>query len=149
MAKMDSKALPQRASRALWYHEYATRTYYVEVRWPLIATGLESLVHTDRNNSGLQFRRRVSKIAAEIGLTPFGVEQAARAYDLRSGLAHGQQLGGFTGPDRELYDLMESVLRRAILKSMEDEEFADTLNDDQKIRERWPLGQGNPHQEPH
>lgn len=139
MARMDAKALPSRASRALWYYEYATRTYYVEVRWTLVSTGLESLVHTDRRDSGDQFRRRVSQIASELGVTNFDINEAARAYDLRSSLAHGQQLGGFVGPNRELYDRMESVLRGAILRSMEDREFADTLNDDQKIRERYPL----------
>ena len=89
-------------------------------------------------NSG----RGCHKLRRKSELTKFSISEAkARAYDLRSGLAHGQQLGGFVGPDREIYDRMESVLRGAILRSMEDEEFANTLNDDQKIRERWPIEQ--------
>ncbi len=139
IAKMDSKPIPSRASRALWYHDYATRTYYVEVRWTLVATALESLVRVERNRSTLQFKKRVPQIATEIGVAHFGLAEAGRAYDLRSRLAHGQQLGGFTGPDRDLYDRMETVLRCAILRSIEDNEFAETLGDDQKIKKRWPL----------
>ncbi len=139
IAKTDSKPLPPRPSRALWYHEYATRTYYVEVRWTLVATALESLVHVGRSRSTRQFKKRVSQMAKEIGVAHFGLAEAERAYDLRSRLAHGQQLGAFTGPDRELYDLMETVLRCAILRSIEDDEFAETLRDDQKIKRRWPL----------
>ena len=31
LARIDSKPLPPRATRAFWYHEYAVRTYYVEL----------------------------------------------------------------------------------------------------------------------
>lgn len=139
IAKLDSRPLPARATRALWYHEYTTRTYYVELRWIYVSTGLEAMVHVGREYSGLQFRERVSQMAKELGLPKFGTAEAGRAYHLRSQLAHGQQLGGFTGPDRELYDSMETVLRCALLRSIEDEEFADTLGNDQEIKKRWPV----------
>ncbi len=96
-------------------------------------------MHIDREYSGLQFRERVSQIAKELGVAKFGPAEAKQAYHLRSQLAHGQQLGGFTGPDRELYDSMETVLRCALLRSIEDDEFANTLEDDQRIKKRWPV----------
>ena len=39
---MAAVTLPFRLSRAFWYHEYAARTYYGEVRWVLVCTALES-----------------------------------------------------------------------------------------------------------
>jgi hypothetical protein len=139
LARMDSKPLPPRANRALWYHEYAVRTYYVELRWVYVATALESLVHVSRESSGRQFRERVSQMAAELGVANFGPDEAKQAYHLRSQLAHGQLLGGLAAPDRQLYDLMETVLRAALLKSIEDVGFSDTLGDDQKIKKRWSV----------
>jgi hypothetical protein len=139
LARISSKPLPPRATRALWYHEYAVRTYYVELRWVFVATALESLVHVSREFSGLQFRERVAQIAAELGVPSFGVAEAKQAYHLRSQLAHGQQLGGLAPADRQLYDSMEEVLRKALLRSIEDDVFAETLGDDQKIKKRWPV----------
>jgi hypothetical protein len=139
LARTDSRPLPSRANRALWYHEYAVRTYYVELRWVYVATALESLVHVSREFSGLQFRERVSQMAAELGVPNFGIGEAKQAYHLRSQLAHGQQLGGLAPADRQLYDSMEAVLRNALLRSIEDDDFADTLGDDQKIKKRWPI----------
>jgi len=56
----------------------------------------------------------------------------SRSYPLRSQLAHGQQLGGLAPADRQLYDSMEAVLRNALLRSIEDDDFADTLEDVQE-----------------
>jgi len=137
--RVDSSALPDRASRALWYHEYAARTYYVEVRWNLVSTALEALVHVEKFMSTRQFKSRVSQLAQELGVTGFGVAEAERAYDLRSRLAHGQSLGGISDPDRALYESMELTLRLAILRSTEDDQFAAILRNDEEIRKRWPL----------
>ena len=41
-------ALPERLNRAFWYNEYAARTYFADVRWTMVATALEALIHTDR-----------------------------------------------------------------------------------------------------
>ena|SRR5215469_1207228 len=57
LAKLDLSPMPERASRALWYHEYAIRTYYVEIRWVLVATALEALVHVERHPSTRQFTK--------------------------------------------------------------------------------------------
>jgi hypothetical protein len=78
-------------------------------------------------------------MAVEVGVHSFGSAEAKQAYHLRSQLAHGQQLGGLAPADRQLYDSMEAVLRNALLRSIEDDEFAGTLSDDQRIKKRWPI----------
>ncbi len=40
---MAAVKLPVRVSRAFWYHEYAARTYYGEVRWVLVCTACSRL----------------------------------------------------------------------------------------------------------
>lgn len=56
-----SVSLPPRVQRALWNHEYAFTIQWMEVRWTVVATALESLIHTDRRRSTKQFIDRVSK----------------------------------------------------------------------------------------
>jgi len=136
---LDSNPLPDRASRALWYHEYAVRTYYVEIRWVLVATALEAIVHVDRDRSTQQFKCRVSQLANELGVTGLDISEAQRAYEHRCSLAHGQKLGQISEPDRKLYEAMESTLRLAILRAIEDEQFAALLTNEHEIRKRWPL----------
>jgi hypothetical protein len=137
--RFDSAPPPERASRALWYHEYATRTYYVEVRWNLVSTALEALVHVEKFESTRQFKSRVTQVARELGVTGFGLTEADSAYDLRSRLAHGQGVRGISDPERALYESMELILRLAVLRAIEDDKFAAILGNDEEIRKRWPL----------
>lgn len=139
LKKLDSSPLPERASRALWYHEYAVRTYYVEIRWVLVATALEALVHVEKYQSTQQFKVRVSQLANELGVTGLGLADAERAYMHRSTLAHGQKLEQLSDPDKRLYESMEKALRLAILKAIEDDKFAGVLSDPEEIKKRWPL----------
>jgi hypothetical protein len=39
-------SFPRRVSRALWYYDYAQKTNYADLRWTMIATALEALIHT-------------------------------------------------------------------------------------------------------
>jgi len=137
--KLYSSPLPERASRALWYHEYAVRTYYIEIRWVLVATGLEALIQAGHERSTRRFKCRVSQLASELGVTGLGISEATRAYQHRSTLAHGQQFGQLSSPDRELYQSMEKTLRLAILRAIEDDAFASVLKDSHKIKARWPI----------
>lgn len=139
LQKLHSCPLPDRASRALWYHEYAVRTYYIEIRWVLIATGLEALVHVEQHGSTRQFKCRVSQLASELGVPGLGIAEAERAYVHRSTLAHGQHLGQLSSPDRQLYDSMEATLRLAIIRAIEDGKFASVLKDSEEIKKRWPI----------
>ena len=139
MRRLNASPLPDRASRALWYHEYAVRTYYVEIRWVLVSTALEALIHVGKRDSGRQFKSRVSQLANELGVRGFGVAEAEAVWSHRSTLAHGQMLGQLSEPDRRLYELMEMTLRLAIPHALEDDQFAATLKDGEEIKKRWPI----------
>jgi hypothetical protein len=139
LKRLHASPLPDRASRALWYHEYAVRTYYVEIRWVLVATGLEALVHVEPQRSTRQFKCRVSQLAKELGVGGLGLSQAERAYVHRSTLAHGQKLGQLSDADRKLYESMETTLRVAVLKAIEDDKFSAILSDPAEIKKRWPI----------
>jgi hypothetical protein len=137
-------SLPQRILNALWYHEYAARTYYLDHRWTFVCTALEALIHTDRGGSTMQFKKRVSKLASELGVT-LSENEADRAYDLRSGLAHGTSFlststsRGATSDQIDWYDRLEDTLRLAILRAMQDRRFADVFMDDDQIRVKWVI----------
>lgn len=135
--------LAQRVHAAFWHHEYAARTYYINYRWTLVCTGLEALIHTDRGRSTEQFVRRVPALASALGI-PISETLADEAYDVRSRLAHGLSLlatGGSGPPESQvkLYDLLEDILRLAVLRCMRDPEFASIFQDEYAIRARWPL----------
>src|SRR5271165_133689 len=110
--------VPARITRALWYNELTARNYHADVRWVLIATALESLIHTSRNGSGHQFRTRTAKMAVAVGLPAFTEAEALRFYDLRSHLAHGQETGQLTPVNYPLYCLGEDVLRKVIARAI-------------------------------
>jgi len=133
--------LPPRVHNALWHHEYAARTYYINHRWLFVCTGLEALVHTERHGSTKQFSKRVPALAAELGIS-ISAGDAEEAYDVRCRLAHGLSLlekepGGPSPSQVQLYERIEDILRLAVLRSMRDSRFADIFHDDKSIRTRW------------
>jgi len=130
-------SVPTRVSRALWYFEMAARNYFANVRWPLISTGLEALIHTERERSGHQFRTRTAKLATYLGLTTFTVDSALNFYDLRSQLSHGQGVGTLSSKEYELYRLAEDVLRGILLRSIMDKSLASTFADNTSIVSNW------------
>lgn len=138
LAALDSKNLPSRVSRALWQYEYAVRTYYVEVRWTLVATGLEALVHTDRKQSTRQFKVRVSKMATDLEID-FSEADAGNTYDIRSRLAHGGGFASLKPANRDLYGRMENTLRKALLRAIGDPSFSCVFDSDYNIRNKWPI----------
>lgn len=142
LVPLMSQALPPRVHNALWHHEYAVRTYYLDYRWTLVCTGLEALVHTDRGRSTTQFKRRVPQLASELGIS-ISEADADEAYDSRSRLAHGDSFlvtGASQRPSTsqlQLYDRLEDTLRKALLRSMRDKSFGDIFRDDNRIRKYW------------
>ena len=133
-----STALPPRVRRALWDHEYAAAIKWIDVRWTIIATALESLVHTDRFQSTRQFVNRVTALANRVGVG-FSRQDSQDAYDNRSSLAHGQDLSNTDPPTTALYCRMEEVLRVAIRTAIEDDNFRDIFLDENRIRREFPL----------
>jgi len=147
LASTPWTALPDRLRRALWHHELASAQSELDVRWTLICTALEALVHTDRLKSTKQFTTRLPLLAIEVGISGFSASDAERTYEYRSRLAHGGTLADVrrgtpahvameTIP---LYRMMEDILREALKKSLIDPEYAAIFNNDDAIRSHWPL----------
>ena len=136
--------LPPRVHNALWHHEYAVRTYYLDHRWTLVCTGLEALVHTDTVMNTAQFTRRVPKLASELGIS-LSEADANDAYDLRCRLAHGVSFlstatsQGASTSQIQLYDRLEDTLRLAVLQGTRGKSFGDIFRNDDQIRDRWPI----------
>lgn len=138
----DSKAIrPPRVTRALWFHEYTARTYYLDLRWVLVVTGLEALISVDDHRSRQQFRTRTVGLASRCGI-PWTDEDAKVAYGLRSKLAHGQHVSNSTAEDHALYRRMETVLRTALREALLNPAFGSIFADDNQIRAEWPLPSG-------
>jgi len=138
-APLQQPAFPPRVSRALWYFDYAQRTYYADLRWTLIATAMEALVHTGKSDSTRHFKHRVPALASEVGAKTLTKSEAGLAWDFRSRLSHGDGfLVAMPQADISLYDKLEETLRLAILKAFLEPSFASVFTDDEKIAKRWP-----------
>ncbi|MBI2072373.1 MAG: hypothetical protein HYT81_04935 [Gemmatimonadetes bacterium] len=139
VARLPLSHLPPRVWRAFWYHEYSARTRYVDVKWTLISTALEALVHTERSRSTAQFTVRVPAVAGELTGCNFSKADAEIAYEFRSRLSHGQGLGELDDNARRVYQRMEAVLRRVVVRAILEAEFAQVFAAEDGIRSRWPL----------
>lgn len=134
--------LPGRIHNAYWHHEYAMRTYYVDHRWVFVSTGLEALMNTSFYKGKKKFVSRVSRLAQMEGIV-FSDAELERAYDLRSGLVHGQQFlsdqsNRLSDAEYSLYDKLEETLRRVLLHAFEDRTFAACFNGPQSIDNLLP-----------
>lgn len=126
---------PDRVQRAAWFHEYASRTEHVPVRLTLAVTGIEALVHVERQRSTRQFVAGACGLALDAGLT-FSEADATSAYDQRSRSAHGATVLAEASP---LLISVETILRAAIKRALVDPEYASTFGEDANIRTRFPL----------
>lgn len=136
--RMTTATLPVRVSRAFWYHEYAARTYYGEVRWVLVCTALESLLNTDPYHSGAQFKGRVPLVASSVQVA-MSDDEATKAWAMRSHLSHGGGTGKLTTEEEEIHKKLEMLLRSILKKAILDNGFALIFGDDNRIRASWPI----------
>jgi len=137
--KYKNSNLPTRIRQASWYLEYIFRSYHLDIRWPLLCTALESLIHTDKYKSTRQFSKRVSRLANEVGIQNFDETKAEQAYDYRSRLVHGQLLRDLKEYDAELYIGMEEILRKVLKLSIISNSFAKVFSSEASIKKRWPI----------
>lgn len=136
----DQEKLPKRVKRAMWYFEYASWTWYVDIRWTLITTALEALIHTDerkRKGQGVtnQFIERLMKLSKKIVDLNLTRKQLKDMYNYRSGIAHGQGLEKFNEKERSLYIIMENSLRTIVKKAILNDKFAEIFKNDDSIRQ--------------
>jgi len=143
----DPQSLPERVKRAMWHYEYAASVYWVDLRWTLLVTALESLIHTDERalprkkqaGANTQFIGRLLTLAGRVPGLELDPEDLAAMYELRSGLAHGQSLpGGMSPGTRDLYLHMESALRSILITAIRDPAVAALFASDSVVREELP-----------
>jgi hypothetical protein len=138
-----SKAMHPRVHRAYWNHEQAMRAYYLDTRWNLVVSGLESLITVEDRHVRHQFVRRVGKLSNEFTVD-LSDQELHSAYTLRSKLAHAQSfLYGLhsvlpASEHRPLYDKLESLLRAVVRKCFLDEAFGNSFANDAAVRNWWP-----------
>jgi hypothetical protein len=141
--------LPERVRRAFWRVEYATWQRYADVALPMIVGGLEALAKIGRRDLTLQFKRRVSALAGEVGVEGVDEDFCGRLYDGRSDWVHGSHVQLFdpaetdgTDPEQRqvIADIekLQATLRRALRRAVEDPEFRAIFDSDEMIAEHWP-----------
>jgi len=133
----QSNSLLRPVSTCLWYYEYCSWQKYIDIRWTLVSTALESIVHTGRHHSTRQFTVRIPKLAEAVGMI-IQEKEAEQFYDLRSNLVHSG-LGDLSTDNQRLYCLMEELLRRVIKYSIINPKFSAFLADCNQIQNAWPL----------
>jgi hypothetical protein len=139
----ETKPMHKRIHRAYWNHEYAMRSYYLDMRWTIVVSGLESLVSVfnGKGGTGKQFREGVGKLASELKVI-FGPNELKIAWDMRSQIAHGQDfLHSVTvlpqNQHTDLYRKLEEVLRSAVRRCLLDDMFAKRFQDDATVEKEW------------
>jgi hypothetical protein len=139
-----SKELHRRVHRARWQHEYAMRSHYMDIRWPFVVAGLEALICVGDDEVARQFCERVQQLADECHVS-FSAGELRTAYKMRSKLVHAESFLSGLGtilPENEhldLYERLESVLRKTVLHCLLDETFGDHFRDDAAVEARWPF----------
>jgi hypothetical protein len=140
----SQKPMHSRVHRAYWYHEYATRSYYLDARWPLVVSSFEALVNVDDQHVRQQFRERVKQIADEFQVR-ITAGELNKAYTLRSKLVHGEKFLFSLetvlpkSQQSEIYEKLELILRKTICRCLEDEQFSNHFRDKQAVKNRWKV----------
>jgi hypothetical protein len=135
------KLMHTRIHRAFWNHEYAMRSWYLDVRWMFVVAGLEALTNIGCGVT-IQFKKRIHQLAAHFNIS-LTVDELGKAYKLRSKLVHAESflhgLGSIV-PKTEhnpLYDKLEDVLRQTVREALLDDGFGDFFRDDAAVAARW------------
>jgi hypothetical protein len=139
--------LPHRVTRAMWHYEYLAGIYWVDIRFTLLVTALESLVHTDersrkdgrRAGSTRQFVGRLLTVGERKGWT-VSANMLAAVYEYRSSLAHGQGMKAFDRDEvHRSYVEVDSFLRQMLLDAIRDPAEASVYTDDDSVRSTIPI----------
>jgi len=142
--------LPSRLSSALWYLEVAFRHYYADLRWPLLVTALEALVHIwdEKVKTGKREGRPGTKRVFVGRLLILGLKFPALQipeddlnafYEQRSNLVHGQSFPDLDVARRSLYDKLESYVRLVLRTAILDPAVQAVFATDAAIKAELPL----------
>lgn len=145
-----NEELPDRVKRALWQADLSAYAHYIDDAAIRVVTGLEALLNTGEDEPPTeQFVNRSKQLADELEIDTSRTYWSW-VYDARSRVVHGSEskLVAPTGwdetdeePPRDVAKIAKAqdMLRAAIRKAIEDEEFRGALASDEAVRERWPL----------
>ena len=144
LSSFDPIKLPNRVKAALWMHEYLHWTAAIQMRWPLLVTGLESFVHVDERSRGSgsrggwkstdQFVNRLFRLREFVPTLRWSRADLVAIYELRSAFAHGRgaEINVMRGRPRRLYSTAERglrlILQAAILKPSVAEIFGSDVS---------------------
>lgn len=143
-----ASALPARVKRAMWRTERSNHSPFLSEAVTNAVTGLEALLKTERHRATSQFTTRVPSLAAELGLALDDVDWDA-VYGARSDASHGARIAlfsppGWTSADPPHPDAIllvaaaQTVLRAAVRKAIEHDQFRSKFADDDSVRAAWP-----------
>lgn len=137
MSSVRSSHASSRVGRALWLHEHACCIHEANLRWGIVASGIESLVKREEYKATKQFVEGLLHLASAVSVDVS--ESDCRAiYDRRSLIAHGIELWKMNGEVERLYAKMEDILRLSLKKAILEISFADYLNSDDKMQAFTP-----------
>jgi len=143
---------PSRVRLGIRNCDRASQMPYLTESQPRLVTGLEAMLNTSSRHVSKQFRERVHALAAELGIDGVNGDLLDRMYDFRSKAYHGDDIHLVSGdPDRqpEIAEqhaqlvaearLLQRVLRGAVRKAIEDDDFRAVFEEDERVRQRWPV----------
>jgi hypothetical protein len=142
--------LPDRVKRALWQADLSAYSRYIDEAATRIVTGLEALLNTgDDEPIAAQFVKRSQALATELGIET-NRRYWSWVYDVRSRVIHGDEskLIAPVGwdeteseppPDVAKIATAQEVLRKAVSKAVEDDDFRAVFASAETVRARFPL----------
>jgi hypothetical protein len=137
-------ALPRRLARALWMSEHVAWERYLDVILPALVTALEGMLSTSNRQVTKQFVTRLPALAAELGIPGVSKSFCRKMYQARSQGAHGTDIDLFQHEARHEETIKEvarlqTVLRAAVRRGIEDPEFRARFEDEKGVRACWPV----------
>jgi hypothetical protein len=143
----DPTTIPKRIGAALWYHEMAARSYFSDIRWPLLVTALESLVRikNEQDNKGRSvgstraFVTRLGQLGRYDPTLSVSEPELIEIYEKRSDLVHALALVAMDEPTKALYRKSERLLRGILRKAIVDAGFANLFVTDKTVSAAFPV----------
>jgi hypothetical protein len=136
----NEATFPNRVRQALWRYDYAFCEQYLDLRWLAMSAALEALVHTDKHRSTKQFSVRVAALAGQLAITGWNEQRLADMYhEYRCPAAHGQDITKAEPDVIADYVQFEDLVRRVLLRCVEDVGFCRHFASESSIRGRWPV----------
>lgn len=149
MTAYDHASTPLRIKLALFYFEYVAWTYYVDLRWTLLTTAAEALVHIEgerdpRNpsryaGSTQQFVARMTGMMAIVPGLLYSETDLRAMYRARSGVVHGQDYAHQDPEIQRLYALLENSIRAILRFLILTPSTAALFRSDDTLRAALPL----------